>query len=113
AQPARQRRAEVERHAIVVVDDRLDVAGAVVDAGERVGAVALGVNARVPVVNGHGRRVARHAIGPGILPRRLIEVAVEAEGDRSGGVRRQKFRLRVSRGSLAFWTTVTPPSLTV
>jgi len=81
-QPARQRRPEVERDTIVVVDDRLDAAGAVVDARERVRAVALGVDARVPVVKRRRRRLARHPIRPRVLTRRLVEMSVDAEGDR-------------------------------
>ena len=113
--PARQRGAEVVRHAGVVVDDGLDAALGVVNARPGVGAVALRVDARVPVVQRRRRRFPFQLVGPRVLARWLIEVPVD---DQSDGKRRhsavsQKFRDRVSKVSRAFWTTVTPPSLTV
>ena len=112
-QPARQRGPEVEREALVVVDDGLDAPRRAVDAREGVRPIALGVDARVPVVGRRRRRLARHLIGPRVLARRLVEVAVEAERDRRDVRRVQKFLERVNNVSFAFWTTVTPPSLTV
>jgi len=74
--PARQGRAEVERQARIVVDDGLDAPLGVVDSRERVGAVALGVDARVPVVQRRRRRLALDRVGARVLARRLLEMAV-------------------------------------
>jgi hypothetical protein len=80
-QPRQQRGAHVERQPQVVVHDGDDAAVVVQDAGPAVGPVALGRDALVPIVEGRGRRLAGHHLGPGVLPRGLVEVAVEDEGD--------------------------------
>src|SRR3989442_15136367 len=49
------------------------------DPGERVGPVGLGRDPLVPVVEGAGRGLPRHLLGPGVLPGRLVEVAVDDE----------------------------------
>ena len=78
-EPAEQGGAEVEAHARVVVEDADDLAVAVDDAGGAVGGVALGGDALVPVVVGGGGFLELDGLQPGILARRLVEVAVDAE----------------------------------
>jgi hypothetical protein len=75
-EPREQRRAEVEAEVRVVVDDALDAAVGVDDAGVAVRAVALGVDALVPVVEGTRARLALDEARPGVLARRLVEVTV-------------------------------------
>src|ERR1044072_1740257 len=80
--PVEERGAEVEAEARVVVDDALDAAVRVADAGEGVGAVALGVDALAPVVEGRGTHLALDQLRPGVLARRLVEVAVNDQRGR-------------------------------
>ena len=77
--PTEQRGAEVEAHARVVVDDADDLALLVDDAGGTVGGVALGGDALVPVMVGGGGVLELDGFEPGVLARRLVEVAVDAE----------------------------------
>src|SRR5215208_1718610 len=81
-EPVEERRAEVEAESRVVVDDALDAAVRVADAREGVRAVALGVDALVPVVEGRGARLALDQLRPGVLARRLVEVAVNDQRGR-------------------------------
>jgi hypothetical protein len=81
-EPVEERRAEVEAEARVVVDDPLDAAVGVADAREGVRAVALGVDALVPIVEGRGARLALDQLRPGVLARRLVEVAVNDQRGR-------------------------------
>ena len=91
--PLEQGGAEVEAHAGVVVDDADDFVLAVGDAGGAVGGVALGGDAVVPVVIGRGGVLDFDGFEPGILARRLVEVAMHADvavggrGDGLGGLR--------------------------
>ncbi len=78
-EPAEQRGAEVEADARVVVDDAHDLVFVVDDARGAVGRVALGADALVPVVVGSGRVLRLHRLQPGILARRLVKVAVNAD----------------------------------
>ena len=78
-EPAQQRRPHVEGEVFVVVHHRHDVVRVVGDAAEGIGPVALVVDPRVPVVEWSRALLARNAPGPGVLPRRLIEMAVENE----------------------------------
>ena len=91
-QPRQQGRSHVEGQVLVVVDDGDDAAGLVEDAGPAVGAVRLGGDAGVPVVERGGRHLAGHHLCPGVLPGRLVEVAVEHESD----VRHSSPRLEAS-----------------
>src|SRR5665213_2037119 len=77
--PAKQGRPHVETETSVIGDDVLNDALKIHDAGIVVGAVALTVNALVPVVVGRrgGFRVDR--LGPRVLPGRLIKMAVDDE----------------------------------
>jgi hypothetical protein len=95
-EPGRQRRPDVERQVLVVVDDRHDAAVLVDDAGERVGAVRLERDLLVPVVERRGAGLARHLLRPRVLPGRLVEVPVEREGD--GSVRHPPNGTDPSRG---------------
>ena len=78
-QPGEERRPGVERDRGVVVDDRDDAVPGVEDARGRVGRVALGRDALVPVVVGRRRILDLDLLEPGVLPRRLVEVAVDAD----------------------------------
>ena len=78
-EPLQQGGAEVEAHARVVVHDANDFVLAVGDARGAVGRVALGGDALVPVVLGRGGVLHLDGFEPGILARRLVEVAVHAD----------------------------------
>ena len=81
-QPREQRGPDVERDPLEVVDDVEDAVGVVDAAGGRVGRVALGGDALVPVVVGGGRVLHLDGLQPGVLARRLVEVAVDDDGAR-------------------------------
>ena len=85
--PLQQGGAEVVAHALVVVDDAHDLALAVGDARGAVGRVALRADALVPIVVGRGRLLHLDRLQPGVLARRLVEVAMHADValGRSGG----------------------------
>src|SRR2546430_2331535 len=76
--PGEQRRANVEADPGIVVDDLDDAALAVQDPGGGVGRVAFGGDPLVPVVIGRGRILQLDRLQPGILPRGLVEVAMNA-----------------------------------
>ena len=78
-EPLEQGGAEVEAHAGVVIDDADDLVLAVGDAGGAVGGVTLGGDALVPVVVGRGGVLDLDGFEPGVLARRLVEVAVHAD----------------------------------
>ncbi len=80
-EPLGQGRPHVEGHVRVVVDDGSDAILGSVDARGGVGLVALGMNACIPVRKGGGAWLARHLVGPRILPRRLVEVPVHDQSD--------------------------------
>ena len=80
-EPRQQRRPDVEAQVLVVVDDGSDTAVLVDDTRPPVGAVALGGDALVPVVERRGRRLDRHLLRPRVLPRRLVEVPVDHQAD--------------------------------
>jgi hypothetical protein len=78
-EPTEEGGAEVEAHAGVVVDDADDLLLLVDDAGGAVGGVTLGGDALVPVVVGGGGVLELDGFEPGVLARRLVEVAVDAD----------------------------------
>ena len=78
-QPAQQRRPEVETDARVIVHNARDLVLAVHDARRPIGGIALRADALVPVVVGRGRILRLHCLQPGILPRRLVKVTVNAD----------------------------------
>ncbi len=84
-EPAQQRRAEVEADRRVVVDDAEDALLRVQDAGGRVRLIALGRDARVPVVIRERGVLRLHRLQPRVLPRRLVEVAVDTDALRGRG----------------------------
>ncbi len=84
-QPAEEGGAEVEAHPRVVVHDADDLVLLVGDAGGAVGGVALGGDAVVPVVVGGGGVLDLDGFEPGVLARRLVEVAVDADEARGFG----------------------------
>jgi len=76
--PRQQRGTVVETDLRIVVDDVLDDALSIEDAGRRVGRVAFSRNALVPIVIGMGRILDFNYFKPRILPRRLVEMPVYA-----------------------------------
>ena len=76
-QPLEQRRAEVEADPLVAVDDAGDPPPAPRNPGRAHGAVALLLDPFVPVVKRRGRELRLHFVQPRILPRGLVEVAVD------------------------------------
>ena len=75
----RQRRAEIEADPGVVVDESTILPASSSIARRAVGRVALRADALVPVVVGSGGILDLDRFKPGILPRRLIEMAVNAQ----------------------------------
>jgi hypothetical protein len=102
-EPGEERGAEVEAEVGVVVDYGFDAPVRVDDAGVAVRAVALAVDALVPVVEGVRARLALDQIGPGVLSRRLVEMAVD---DQRG--RHRKMLLRKWMGKTAVKATTIP-----
>src|SRR5688572_7415840 len=101
-EPARQSGTEVGAQEAIVVD-QLQHAIAFVDAREGVGAIALGVDALVPIVKRRRRRLLVDLAGPRILPRRLVEVTVNDQraerhriGERAGRALRSAYDSSVS-----------------
>ena len=77
--PREQRRPKVEAHPGVVVDDVNDAACFIEDAGRCVGRVALSRHPLVPIMVRVGRFLLLEVLEPGVLPRRLVEMTVNAE----------------------------------
>ena len=78
-EPREKRRPEIEADLRVVVRDAHDPVLLVEDPRRRVGPVTLGRDALVPVVVRVGRVLQLDRLEPGVLPRRLVEVAVDAD----------------------------------
>jgi hypothetical protein len=76
-EPREQGRAEVEAQARVVVEYALDAPVRIEDAREGVRAVALEVDALVPIMEGARARLLLDLARPRVLARRLVEVAVD------------------------------------
>src|SRR3546814_7691224 len=74
-EPAHERGPDVERQVLEGVDEDVAVGGGELHGG--VGAVALGCDALVPVVERRSRRLLGHLAGPGVLPGRWVEVRSE------------------------------------
>ncbi len=77
-QPGEERGPEVEGEVQVVVDDVCDAPLSALEPRRAVGAVALGGDALVPVVEGRGGVLRLDVLDPGVLARWLVEVAVKA-----------------------------------
>ena len=99
--PLQQGGAEVEAHARVVVHDAHDLVLAVGDARGAVGRVTLRGDALVPVVIGRGGVLHLDRLQPGVLARRLVEVAMHADVPLGCGRRRRL----VSRPSASLETS--------
>ena len=78
-QPREQGGAEIETDLGVVVHQPFDPALGVEDARHGIGRIALGGDALVPVVVGVGGILQLDGFEPGILPRRLIEMTMNAD----------------------------------
>ncbi len=78
-QPRQQSGSEVEADGCVVVHDADDAAVRVEYPGVGVGRIAFGRDALVPVVVRVGRVLELDRLQPGVLARRLVEVAVNAD----------------------------------
>ncbi len=92
--PGQERRPGVEADRGVVVDDVDDPVLGVEDAGRGVRRVALGRHPLVPVVEGRGRVLDLDLLEPGVLARRLVEVAV----DRDEAAHRSFLKTRMPSG---------------
>ena len=75
-EPSHQGGAKVETYVCVIVDNTLDQTVAVYDPRKCVGAITLGVDALVPVVERPRTFLAVDRAGPGVLARRLIKMTV-------------------------------------
>ena len=78
-EPVEERRPEVEARPLVGVDEVAQAPVRIQDAGRRVGGVALGGDARVPVPGRSGGHLGLDHAEPRMLARRLVEMAVQAE----------------------------------
>ena len=78
-QPGEQGGPEVEADARIVVHDPDDLVLPVHDARGAVGGITFGGDAFVPVVVGGCRVLRLDGLEPGILARRLVEMAVNAD----------------------------------
>jgi hypothetical protein len=78
-QPGEEGRAEIEAHAVVVVDDAADAPLAIENAGGGVRLVAFGGDALVPVVEGVSGILQLHILQPGVLAGGLVKVAMNAD----------------------------------
>ena len=77
-QPGQERGAEIEAYAREIIDNTGDSIVTVEDAGCGIGSVALRRDPFVPVVVRIGRVLDLDGFQPGILPRRLIKMTVNA-----------------------------------
>ncbi len=77
--PGQQGRSEIEADPRVVVDDLLDAAVRIQNPGGGVGRVALGGDPLVPVVIRIGRILQLDRFQPGVFPRRLVEMTMNAD----------------------------------
>ena len=84
-EPREEGGAEVEAHAGVVIDDADDLVFRIGDARGAIGGVTLCGDAVVPVMVWGGGVLDFDGLEPGILPGRLIEVAVDAHEAVGGG----------------------------
>ena len=78
-QPGEERRSEVEADSRVIVDDARDASVSVEYSGSRIRRITLHGDALVPIVKGIGRILYFDKFQPGILPRRLIKMTMNAD----------------------------------
>jgi len=78
-QPTKQGRAEVSRDTLVVADDARNPAFVIEEPGRAVRGVAFAVYPLVPVMKGVGGVLFLDLFEPGMLAKRLVEVAVNAD----------------------------------
>jgi hypothetical protein len=90
-QPGEERRPEVEADPGVVVDDALDQPVLIKDPRGGVGSVALNGNPLVPVMIRTSPVLLLYDLQPGILSRRLVKMAVDAEIALQRGITREWF----------------------
>src|SRR5574337_1667097 len=83
-QPARERGADIKADPRIVIDQPDDPFFMVQELGPPIRRVALRSNPLIPVVVGGGGGLLFDLIGPGVLTRRLVEVAVDDQRHRSG-----------------------------
>ena len=74
--PVQESRAEVEADELQGVQDSGDSASGSEDAGSDHGPIALFLDSFVPVVVGRGGELGFHRFQPGVVPGRLVEMAV-------------------------------------
>jgi hypothetical protein len=78
-QPGEQGRAKVETHVLIVVEQFFNKSLLVVQASASIGSIAFPCDALIPIVIRLGRSLVFNEFQPGILTRRLIEVAVDTK----------------------------------
>jgi len=76
--PGQEGRTEIEVYLGIIIDNIDDAHFRVQDARSGVGAVALGGDPFVPIVKRLGRILHLDFFQPGILPRRLVKMAMNA-----------------------------------
>jgi hypothetical protein len=88
-QPGEERRPEVEADPGVVVDDALDQPVLVKYPRGGIGSIALDGDPLVPVMIGTSPVLLLYHLQPGILSRRLVKMAVDAEITLQRGITRE------------------------
>src|SRR6202000_802746 len=78
-QPGKQRGPEVEADTPVIIQNARDAVFAIENASSPVRGVALRSNALIPVVVRSSRVLRLNRLKPGIFPRRLVKMAVNAD----------------------------------
>src|SRR6266545_3735707 len=75
--PGQQRRSEIKTYVRVVIEESLAAVFRLAHADKSIGAVALEMNALIPVMERRGAWFRINNSRPGILARRLIEMTVD------------------------------------
>jgi len=76
--PGKKGRAEIEAYPSIVVDNIDNAAASAKKAGSGVRGITFRIDPLVPVMVGTGRIIDFHFFQPGIFPRRLVKMAVNA-----------------------------------
>jgi len=83
-EPGEQGGPEVEAHPRIVIENADDLVVLVDDARGAIGRITLGGDAVVPVVPRSGRLLGLDGFQPGVFARRLVKMAVDADGSFGG-----------------------------
>ena len=79
--PRHQRRPNIKTHAFKIIYNVSNLSAVIKNPGAGIGPVALVINAFIPIVKRVGAFLLFNIVNPGIFPRGLIEMAVNADTD--------------------------------